>query len=89
MGRLIRKIMRQPVPKKSASTSQPASTGPPTEEMVMTGPETCRTPCPSPVAGNISLISPSPCRQHHGPEQALHRPARDEHLGADGDAAQE
>jgi hypothetical protein len=58
-GRLIRKIMRQPVPKKSASISHPARIGPPTEDRPMTGPN---RPNAAPISfgGNISLIMPSP-----------------------------
>ncbi len=52
--------MRQPVPKKSASISQPARMGPPTEDRPMTGPNMPNAACIS-LGGNISLIMPRPC----------------------------
>ena len=78
--------MRQPVPKKSASISQPARIGPPTEDRPMTGPN---MPNAAPISfgGNISLIMPSPCGSITAPNRPWTPADGDQHLRATGDTA--
>jgi hypothetical protein len=55
----MRKIIRQPVPSRSAETSHPASTGPPTAARPMTGPNAANAP-PISDGGKTVLMMPRP-----------------------------
>ena len=59
-GTLMRKIMRQPVPSRSAETSQPARIGPAMAARPMIGPKAAKAP-PISLGGKTVLIMPSPC----------------------------
>ena len=56
----MRKIIRQPVPSRSALTSQPARIGPPTAARPITGPKAANAP-PISAGGKTVLIMPRPC----------------------------
>ena len=56
----MRKIIRQPVPSRSAETSQPARIGPAIAASPMTGPKAAKAP-PISFGGKTVLIMPSPC----------------------------
>ncbi len=56
----MRKIIRQPVPRRSAETSQPARIGPPTAARPMTGPKVPNAP-PISEGGKTVLMMPRPC----------------------------
>ncbi len=89
MGRLIWKIMRQPVPKKSkASIRNPARIGPPTEAGAA---RQVRTAARLAHLGRREHLAQhaEPLGQHDGGEQAPEGPRGDEHLGRDGEAAQQ
>jgi hypothetical protein len=60
IGRLIPKIMRQPVPKTSALISSPATIGPSTAESPISGPKMPQAFLIS-SPGKRSLVSPKPC----------------------------
>ncbi|GAA4105926.1 hypothetical protein GCM10022214_86520 [Actinomadura miaoliensis] len=60
--------MRQPVPNRSAPVSQPASTGPPTDDSPMTGPKAANA-VPTSFGGNIRLIMPRPCGSISAPNR--------------------
>ena len=59
-GRLIRKIIRQPVPNRFASTRKPPTIGPSTAPMPITGPNAASGLAMS-AGGNASRIRPKPC----------------------------
>ena len=79
IGMLIRKIIRQPPPKRSASTSQPARIGPPTADRPMIGPNAPNAR--RDLVGREHLLDHAEAlRQHHGAEQALEHAGDDQHL---------
>ena len=59
-GTLTRKIIRQPVPSRSAVTSQPARIGPAIAARPMTGPNAANAP-PISFGGKTFLMTPRPC----------------------------
>ena len=56
----MRKIIRQPVPSRSAETSQPARIGPAMAARPMIGPKAAKAP-PISLGGKTVLIMPRPC----------------------------
>ena len=71
--------MRQPVPNRSASTSQPARIGPPTAARPIIGPKVPKA-LPISVGGNIVLDHARPCGIITAPKRALQHAQRDEHV---------
>ena len=59
-GTLMRKIIRQPVPSRSAVTSQPARIGPAIAARPITGPNAANAP-PISFGGKTVLMTPRPC----------------------------
>ncbi len=60
IGTLIRKIMRQPLPNRSASISRPATIGPRTADRPETGPRIAHA-LPISFGGKMSRIRPKTC----------------------------
>src|SRR4051794_24680850 len=79
-GTLSRKIIRHPVPSRSAVTSQPARIGPAMAARPMTGPNAANAP-PISFGGKTVLMTPSPCGTQQRAEAALEHARGDEGVG--------
>ena len=79
-GTLMRKIIRQPVPSRSAETSQPARIGPAMAARPMIGPKAAKAP-PISLGGKTVLIMPEPLRDEQRAEAALQHAGGDEDVG--------